>query len=129
MIQSQTMLKVVDNSGATKAKCIGILGGTKRRYAYVGDVIVVAIQTCVKRAPTARTYVKPGMVMRAVVLRTRHRISRRDGSCLKFFENSCALLSESKKKEPYGSSINGSVPREVRDNGFIKFGQIASEVV
>lgn len=123
MIQSETRLKVVDNSGALEVKCILVLGGSGKRYARPGDVIVCTVKKAIPNSP-----VKAGTVVKAVVLRTRGRIMRKDGSSLVFFENSCALIAD-KKKNPVGTSITGSVPREVRDRGFVKFGQIADEVI
>ena len=122
MIQMQTMLNVADNSGARKLQCIKVLGGSKRKYARVGDVIVVSIKEAI---PNAK--VKKGEVVRAVVVRTAYRIRRLDGTYLKFDENSAVLINQN--KEPIGNRIFGPVARELRGKGFFKIISLAPEVL
>ena len=122
MIQQETLLDVADNTGAKKVKCFKVLGGSKRRYAYVGDVIV-----CSVREATPDGSVKAGDVVRAVIVRTRHYISRPDGSKLRFDGNSCVLIDE--KLNPKGTRIFGPVAKEVRDKGFLKITSLAPEVI
>lgn len=122
MIQQETELEVADNSGAKRVKCIKVLGGTRRRYAYVGDVIV-----CSVRDVTTTGARKKGEVVKAVVVRTRHYIRRKDGSKLRFESNSCVLLDD--KGNPQGTRIFGSIPREVKDRGYMKIASMAPEVI
>lgn len=122
MIQTETIVKVADNSGAKKALCIRVLGGTKRRYARVGDVIIVAIKEAIPHAK-----VKKGDVMKAVVVRTAKEIRRMDDTCVKFDENSAVLVNDS--GEPVGTRIFGPVARELRALGFMKIISLAPEVV
>ena len=107
MIQTQTKLKVADNSGAKSLQCIKVLGGSKRRYASVGDIIVVSVKEAI---PNSK--VKKGDVMRAVIVRTSKEIHRTDGSYIKFDDNSAVLISQ--QKEPIGTRIFGPVARELR---------------
>jgi len=122
MIQMQTILNVADNSGAKKVSCIKVLGGTRRRYASLGDVIVVSVKEAI---PNSK--VKKGDVMKAVVVRTKKEIGRRDGSCLKFDENSAVLINE--QLEPVGTRIFGPVARELRARRFMKIVSLAPEVI
>ncbi|HUC95421.1 MAG TPA: 50S ribosomal protein L14 [Candidatus Saccharimonadia bacterium] len=122
MIQQETRLSVCDNSGAKEILCIRVLGGTRRRYAYVGDVIVATV----KQANTAGI-VKKKSVVRAVVVRTKSTINRRDGSSIKFDDNAAVIIGEDKL--PKGTRIFGPVPRELRDLGYSKIISLAPEVL
>jgi len=118
----QTMLSVADNSGAKKVSCIKVLGGTRRRYASVGDVIVVSVKEAI---PNSK--VKKGDVMKAVVVRAKKEIGRYDGSSLRFDDNSAVLINE--QLEPIGTRIFGPVARELRARQFMKIVSLAPEVV
>ena len=122
MIQTETTLEVADNSGARKVTCIKVLGGSKRRYARVGDVIVVAVQDAI---PGGK--VKKGEVQRAVVVRTAKEFRRADGSSIRFDENAAVLLT--KQNEPIGTRIFGPVTRELRTKGYVKIISLAPEVL
>jgi len=122
MIQQESVLDVADNSGAKRVMCIRVLGGTRRRYAALGDVIIVAVQEAL---PSAR--VKKGEVARAVVVRTRREYGRNDGSYIKFDTNSAVLINE--EGEPIGTRIFGPVARELRGKRFMKIISLAPEVV
>ncbi|MBI5603662.1 MAG: 50S ribosomal protein L14 [Deltaproteobacteria bacterium] len=122
MIQTQTQLDVADNSGAKKVFCIRVLGGTRRRYARVGDIIVVSVKEAI---PNAK--VKKGDVMKAVVVRTKKEISRPDGSYIKFDDNSAVLINQ--QREPVGTRIFGPVARELRAKNFMKIISLAPEVL
>ncbi|MBW2057861.1 MAG: 50S ribosomal protein L14 [Deltaproteobacteria bacterium] len=122
MIQMQTVLDVADNSGAKKVGCIKILGGTRRKYARVGDVIVVSVKDAV---PNSK--IKKGEVVRAVVVRTRKEIGRPDGSYIRFDDNSAVLINP--QGEPVGTRIFGPVARELRAKRFMKIVSLAPEVV
>jgi large subunit ribosomal protein L14 len=122
MIQSETQLDVADNSGAKRVACIKVLGGSRRRYAGLGDVIVVSIKEAL---PTAR--VKKGEVARAVVVRTKRGYQRADGTYIKFDTNSAVLIT--KENEPIGTRIFGPVARELRAKRFMKIVSLAPEVV
>ncbi len=122
MIQYYSRLKVADNTGAKQVMCINVLGGTRRRYAHVGDIIVVTV----KRA-TPHGMVKEGEVIRAVVVRVANSYRRPDGSYIKFDENAAVILDE--KNNPKGSRIFGPVARELRDKKFNKIISLAPEVV
>ena len=122
MIQTETNLDVADNSGARRVQCIRVLGGTRRRYAALGDVIVVAIQEAL---PNSR--VKKGEVAKAVVVRTRREYGRSDGSYIKFDTNSAVLINA--QNEPIGTRIFGPVARELRGKKFMKIISLAPEVV
>jgi len=123
MIQVQTELDVADNSGAKRVQCIKVLGGSKRKYASVGDVIVVSIRDT---APGS-TKVKKGDVARAVVVRTAKELTRADGSYIRFDKNSAVLIN--KDKEPIGTRIFGPVARELRAKRFMKIVSLAPEVL
>ena len=122
MIQMRTILEVADNSGAKRVQCIKVLGGSRRRYAAVGDVIVVAIKEAV-----AGTKVKKGDTAKAVVVRTTREYSRQDGSYIKFDENSAVLINA--QLEPIGTRIFGPVARELRGKKFMKIISLAPEVL
>ena len=122
MIQMQSSLEVADNSGAKKVQCIKVLGGAKRKYASVGDVIVVTIKEAIPRGK-----VKKGEVRRAVIVRTSKQIHRQDGSSIKFDTNAAVLLSNS--GEPIGTRIFGTVVRELRLKKFMKIVSLAPEVL
>jgi large subunit ribosomal protein L14 len=122
MIQMQTILTAADNSGAKRMMCIKVLGGSKRKYASVGDVIVVAVREAL---PQSR--VKKGDVKRAVVVRTRKEIRRADGSYIKFDVNSAVIINDA--NEPVGTRIFGPVARELRAKKFMKIVSLAPEVL
>ena len=122
MIQQQTILKVADNTGAKEIMCIRVLGGTARRYAGIGDVIVA----CVKKAAPGGV-VKKGQVVKAVVVRSVHGIKRADGSYIKFDENSAVIIKED--KHPTGTRIFGPVARELREKDYLKILSLAPEVL
>jgi len=122
MIQTESVLQVADNSGARRVKCIKVIGGSKRRYASVGDVIVVAVKEAM---PNGK--VKKGEVQRAVVVRTAKEFRRADGSSIRFDENAAVLLS--KQNEPLGTRIFGPVTRELRSKGYMKIVSLAPEVL
>jgi len=124
MIQVQTYLKVADNSGAKEVQCIRVLGGYKRRYAHVGNIIVAAVKSASPHAA-----VKKSDVIKAVVVRTRKEIRRPDGSYLRFDDNACVIIVDAEKKEPKGTRIFGPIAREVRKAGFVKIASLAPEVL
>ena len=121
MIQGFTRLTVADNSGAKEIMCIKVLGGSKRRYASVGDVIVASVK---KALPTGK--VKKGKVIKAVVIRTKKEIQRENGSLIRFDDNAAVIIDD--KKEPIGTRIFGPVARETRYSGFMKIVSLAPEV-
>jgi len=122
MIQAETKLLAADNSGAKKLYCIRVLGGSKRRYARIGDTIVVSVKEAI---PNAK--VKKGDVMRAVVVRTKKELRRPDGSYIKFDDNSAVLINP--QGEPIGTRIFGPVARELRAKKFMKIISLAPEVL
>ncbi len=122
MIQMQSMLDVADNSGARKIQCIKVLGGSKRRYARVGDLIKVTVKEAIPRGK-----VKKGQVMTAVVVRTRKGVRRPDGSMIKFDDNAAVLLNN--QDAPIGTRIFGPVTRELRGEKFMKIISLAPEVI
>ncbi len=122
MIQMQTRLNVADNSGAKEVMCVKVLGGSKRRYASVGDVIVVSIKEAL---PTSK--IKKGSVAKAVVVRTKQRIRRNDGSYIRFDENAAVIVTP--QNEPVGTRIFGPVARELRALSFVKIVSLAPEVL
>lgn len=122
MIQTETVLNVADNSGAKKVLCIKVLGGSRRRYAKVGDIIVVSVKEAIPRAK-----VKKGDVLKAVVVRTLKELRRLDDTSVRFDENSAVLLSGN--GEPVGTRIFGPVARELRAKGFMKIISLAPEVL
>jgi large subunit ribosomal protein L14 len=122
MIQPETKLKVADNSGAKLVSCIKVLGGSKRRYATVGDIIIVAVKEAMPHSK-----VKKGDVVRAVVVRTAKEIRRTDGSYIKFDDNSAVIITQ--QREPVGTRIFGPVARELRAKNFMKIISLAPEVL
>lgn len=122
MIQQESKLNVADNSGAKQVLCIRVLGGTKKRYASVGDKIIVTIKDAI---PTGT--VKKGTVSRAVIVRTNKEIRRKDGSYIRFDDNAAVLLTEN--DEPIGTRIFGPVARELREKQFMKIVSLAPEVI
>ncbi len=122
MIQQQSLMKVADNTGAKELMCIRVLGGTGRRYANIGDVVVCAVK---KAAPGG--VVKKGDVVKAVVVRTVHGMKRADGSYIKFDENAAVIIRED--KTPRGTRICGPVARELRDRDYLKILSLAPEVL
>ena len=122
MIQQESRLLVADNSGARKVSCIRVLGGSRRKYASIGDIIVVSVKEAI---PNAR--VKKGEVRRAVVVRVKKGITRPDGSIIRFDENAAVLIETT--KEPVGTRIFGPVARELRGRGFMKIISLAPEVL
>src|SRR5476649_665355 len=120
MIQAETKLKAADNSGAKIIECFKVLGGTRRRYASVGDIIV-----CSVKSSEPRGLVKKGDKIRAVVVRTKKAIRRKDGSYIRFDDNAAVVLND---KEPKGTRIFGPVARELREKGFAKIVSLAPEV-
>jgi large subunit ribosomal protein L14 len=122
MIQEYSRLNVADNSGAKKVMCFRILGGTRRRYARIGDIIVVAVKDAIPGGT-----VKKSEVCKAVVVRTREVTRRKDGSCVRFSENAAVIIND--QKEPRGTRIFGPVARELRDKQFMKIISLAPEVV
>ena len=123
MIQPQTKLKVADNTGAKILQCFQILGGTRHRYAQLGDIIVGAVKEA-----EPRRQVKKHDVVRAVVVRQRKNYRRADGSYVRFDDNACVIL-EGKSKEPKGGRIFGPIPREIKEKGFDKIAALAREIV
>ena len=122
MIQVQTHLNVADNSGAKRVECIRVLGGTRRRYAEVGDIIVVSVKDAL---PTSQ--VKKGTVLRAVVVRTKKEFGRKDGTYIRFSDNAAVLITDT--LEPRGTRICGPVARELREKKFMRIVSLAPEVL
>jgi large subunit ribosomal protein L14 len=122
MIQSETILNVADNSGAKKVLCIKVLGGSKKRTASVGDVIVVAVKKAIPKGQ-----IKKGDVAKAVVVRTRYPIKRSDDSIIRFDDTACVIINE--QKEPRGTRVFGPVARELRDKKFMRIISLAPEVL
>ena len=122
MIQAETKVVVADNSGAKVAKCFKVLGGSKRRYARVGDIVVCAVKVAIPGGT-----VKKGAVVKAVVVRTTKEQRRKDGSYIRFDENAVVVIND--KKEPVGTRIFGPVARELREKKFMKIVSLAPEVV
>ena len=122
MIQQETRLKVADNTGAKEILCFKVLGGTKRKYASIGDQIVITVK---KALPGGM--VKKGEVHRAVIVRTRKELNRKDGSLIRFDENAAVLLNSA--GEPRGTRIFGPVARELRESGFMRIVSMAPEVL
>jgi len=122
MIQEETNLVVADNSGAKKVRCIRVLGGSDRRYAGLGDLVIVSVKSAIPGAP-----VKKGEVARAVIVRTKKETRRKDGSFIRFDENAAVLVNE--QGEPRGSRIFGPVARELREKQYMKIVSLAPEVL
>ncbi len=122
MIQAETMLDIADNSGARKVQCIKVLGGSRRRYAGVGDVVKVTVKEAIPRGR-----VRKGQVMNAVIVRTRKGVRRQDGSLIRFDHNAAVLLTAT--LEPVGTRIFGPVTRELRSTKFMRIASLAPEVL
>lgn len=122
MIQMQSRLDVADNSGAREVMCVKVLGGSKRKFAGIGDIIVVSVKDAIPRGR-----VKKGQVLKAVIVRTKKDVRRADGSTIRFDGNACVLIN--KDKEPIGTRIFGPVVRELRSTGYMKIISLASEVL
>ncbi len=123
MIQEYTRLNVADNSGAKVVECFRVLGGSRRRYARVGDIVVAAVKSAIPNGN-----VKKGQVVKCVVVRTRKEIGRKDGTYIRFSDNAAVILSED-SMEPIGTRIFGPVARELRDKKFMKIVSLAPEVL
>ena len=122
MIQQESDLQIADNTGAKRVRCFKVLGGSKRRYAGVGDIIV-----CSVKEATPDGSVKKGEVVKCVIVRTKSYIRRKDGSAIRFYDNSCVIIDD--KRNPKGSRIFGPVAREIREVGFVKISSLAPEVI
>lgn len=122
MIQQESRLVVADNSGAKEVLCIKVLGGTGRKYASVGDIIVVTVKKAIPNAT-----VKKGIVVKAVVVRTTRKIKREDGTTVRFDDNAAVIVND--EGNPKGTRVFGPIPRELRDKGFMKIISLAPEVV
>ena len=122
MIQQESRLRVADNSGAKEVSCIRVLGGSKRRYASIGDTIIVSVKQA-----TPSGNIKKGAVSKAVVVRTRKEVRRRDGSYIRFDDNACVLLNAA--DEPRGTRIFGPVARELRERDYMRIVSLAPEVL
>ncbi|MFH1723423.1 MAG: 50S ribosomal protein L14 [Elusimicrobiota bacterium] len=122
MIQLQTILDVADNSGARKLQCFKVLGGTSRRYATLGDIIICSVKDAIPRGA-----IKKGEIVRAVIIRMRHPRQRKDGSHIRFDDNAACVVDE--KGEPKGTRVFGPVARELRDKEFLKIISLAPEVL
>jgi large subunit ribosomal protein L14 len=122
MVQMQTYLNVADNSGAKRVQCIKVLGGSKRKYAGVGDIIVVAVKDALPNAA-----IKSGDVQKAVIVRTKKEFRRQDGTYIRFDDNACVIIDAN--LNPRGKRIFGPVARELRDTGFMKIVSLAPEVL
>jgi len=122
MIQQESMLKIADNSGAKSALCIRVLGGSKRRYASIGDVVVVTVKDAIPNSP-----VKKGEVVKAVIVRTAKEVRRRDGTYIRFDDNAAVILGTGEM--PRGTRIFGPVARELRERNFMRIVSLAPEVL
>jgi large subunit ribosomal protein L14 len=122
MIQAQTIVNIADNSGAKKAQCIKVLGGTRRKYASLGDIIVIAIKSA-----TPGGKIKKGTVEKAVIVRVSKEVRRADGSYIRFEDNAAVIIDD--KHEPKGTRIFGPVARELREHAFMKIVSLAPEVI
>jgi len=123
MIQAETWLKVADNSGAKEIECFKVLGGSKRRYAYIGDIIIASVKSAEPRGN-----VKAGDIVKAVIVRQRQAIRRKDGSYIRFDENA-AVIVDPESKEPKATRVFGPIARELREKGFSKIVSLAPEVL
>ena len=122
MIQPQTILKVIDNSGAKIVRCFKVLGGSRRRYAQIGDIIVASVQIA-----EPRKEIKKKAIVKALIVRQRKAFRRKDGSYIRFDENAVVLLND--KKEPIGNRIFGPIAREIKEKGFTKVAALSPELV
>jgi len=123
MIQPRTMLKVADNTGAKIIQCFSVLGGSRHRYAQIGDIIVGTVKVA-----EPRRLVKKHDVVRAVIIRQKKNFKRKDGSYIRFDDNACVIL-EGKSKEPKGGRVLGPVAREIKERGFDKIANLAEELI
>ncbi len=122
MLQERAIIKVADNSGAKMVRCFRILGGSRKRYAHIGDILIASVQTAVPRAA-----VKKKDIVKGVVVRVRNAIRRSDGTYIRFDDNAVVLIDE--KKEPRGTRIFGPIAKEVREKGFESVAQLAEEIL
>lgn len=122
MIQEETLLNVADNTGAKRLKCFRVLGGTHRRYASIGDIIVCSVKSAIPNSA-----VKKGSIQRAVIVRTKKAVRRKDGSYIRFDDNAAVIIDE--RMEPRGTRIFGPVARELREQAFTKIVSLAPEVL
>jgi large subunit ribosomal protein L14 len=122
MIQEETMLSVADNTGAKKVKCFRILGGSKRRYASIGDVVVVSVRSAIPNSA-----IKKGSIQKAVIVRTKKAVRRTDGTYIRFDDNAAVIIDE--RYEPKGTRIFGPVARELRERDYMKIVSLAPEVL
>ncbi len=124
MVQQESKIKVADNTGAKTVQCIKVLGGSKKRYARIGELITAAVKEAVPHSA-----VKKSDIVYAVIVRTKKEIRRKDGTYLRFDENACVILEARDKKDPRGTRVFGPVAREVRQKGYFKIASQASEVL
>lgn len=122
MIQEETFLEVADNTGAKRVKCFRVLGGTGRRYASLGDVVIASV-----RSATPNSKIKKGSVVKAVIVRTKKEVRRKDGSYIRFDDNACVIIDN--QYEMIGNRVFGPVARELRDKHYMKIASLASEVL
>lgn len=122
MIQPQTILKVIDNSGAKVIRCFKVLGGSRKKYAQIGDIIVASVQVA-----EPRKEIKKKAVIKAIIVRQKKAFRRKDGSYIRFDENAAILIND--KKEPIGNRIFGPIPREIKEKGYPKIAALSSELV
>jgi ribosomal protein L14, bacterial/organelle len=122
MIQVGSRLRVADNTGAKEAECIRVNGGYRKRYAGVGDIITCAVKEAIPHAP-----VKKSDIVKAVIVRTKKEIKRKDGTCIRFDENACVIIDD--KREPKGTRIFGPIAREIKQKGYVKIASLAPEVL
>jgi large subunit ribosomal protein L14 len=123
MVQTQTLLKIIDNSGAKSVQCIKTLGGFRRKYAYIGDTVITTIKK-IRSKNKLKSKVKKGEIFSAIIIRTKFKQLRKDGSFLFFNENTCVLID--KQKKPIATRIFGSIPKELRINKLMKIASISS---
>ena len=124
MVQLKTMLTSADNTGARRLMCIQVMGGYKKRYGRIGDII-----TCVIKEATPHSMVKKSEIVKAVVVRARKETRRKDGSYIRFDDNAAVIINDLKNKEPKGTRIFGPIPREIKEKGFHKIASLAPEVL
>jgi large subunit ribosomal protein L14 len=122
MIQPQTILKVIDNSGAKVIRCFKVLGGSRKKYAQIGDIIVASVQIA-----EPRKEIKKKAVIKAIIVRQKKAFRRKDGSYIRFDENAAILIND--KKEPIGNRIFGPIPREIKEKGYFKIAALSPELV
>jgi large subunit ribosomal protein L14 len=122
MIQPQTILKVIDNSGAKVIRCFKVLGGSRKKYAQIGDIIVASVQIA-----EPRKEIKKKAVIKAIIVRQKKAFRRKDGSYIRFDENAAILIND--KKEPIGNRIFGPIPREIKEKGYLKIAALSPELV